>query len=43
MTTGLDLTLELEQQVDYFIAAPARALAYPIGAREFDRLRRDAQ
>ena len=25
---------EIEQQIDYFIAAPAHALAYPVGARE---------
>jgi uncharacterized protein (DUF885 family) len=34
---------EIEQQVDYFIAAPAHALAYPVGARELERLRRKAQ
>lgn len=34
---------EVEQQVDYFIAAPAHALAYPIGAREFEYLRRSTE
>jgi len=33
---------EAAQQVDYFIAAPAHALAYPLGARYIEDLRRDA-
>lgn len=33
---------EVEQQVDYYIGAPGHALAYPVGTREIDRLRRDA-
>lgn len=37
-----DSRLEVEQQVDYYIGAPGHALAYPVGAREIDRLRRDA-
>lgn len=37
-----DSRAELEQQVDYYIAAPGHALAYPVGARAIDRLRRDA-
>ena len=37
-----DPVTDIEQQVDYFIAAPGHALAYPVGARELDRLRRQA-
>ena len=37
-----DPVTDIEQQVDYFIAAPGHALAYPVGAREIDRLRRQA-
>ncbi len=37
-----DTRAELEQQVDYFIAAPAHALAYPVGARAIAGLQRDA-
>ena len=37
-----DSRAEVEQQVDYYIAAPGHALAYPVGARAIDRLRRDA-
>ena len=37
-----DSPAEIEQQVDYYIAAPAHALAYPAGARAIDLLRRDA-
>ncbi|MDQ6768861.1 MAG: DUF885 domain-containing protein [Gemmatimonadota bacterium] len=37
-----DARAEVEQEVAYYIAAPGHALAYPIGAREIDRLRRDA-
>lgn len=33
---------EAERQVDYFIAAPAHALAYPVGARYIEDLRDDA-
>ena len=32
----------VEQQVDYFIAAPAHALAYPAGARYIEELKLDA-
>ena len=32
---------EATQQVEYFIAAPAHALAYPLGARYIEDLRRD--
>ena len=34
---------EIQQQVDYFIAAPAHALAYPVGAREIERLRQASE
>jgi uncharacterized protein (DUF885 family) len=37
-----DSRAEVEQEVDYYIAAPGHALAYPVGAREIDRLRRGA-
>lgn len=37
-----DSRAEVEQQVDYYIAAPGHAFAYPVGARAIDRLRRDA-
>jgi uncharacterized protein (DUF885 family) len=33
---------EAAAQIDYFIAAPAHALAYPLGARGIERLRREA-
>jgi alpha-beta hydrolase superfamily lysophospholipase len=33
---------EAAQQIDYFIAAPAHALAYPMGAKYIEDLRRDA-
>jgi uncharacterized protein (DUF885 family) len=33
---------EAAEQVNYFIAAPAHALAYPLGAWHIDNLRRDA-
>ncbi|MBC7790055.1 MAG: DUF885 family protein, partial [Anaerolineae bacterium] len=38
-----DSRAEVEQEVDYYIAAPAHALAYPVGARAIDRLRTDAK
>ena len=37
-----DTREEVEQQVDYYIGAPGHALAYPVGARAIDRLRKDA-
>jgi len=37
-----DSRAEVEQQVDYYIAAPGHALAYPVGARAIEQLRRDA-
>jgi uncharacterized protein (DUF885 family) len=37
-----DSPAEVEQQVDYYIAAPGHALAYPVGSRAIDQLRRDA-
>ncbi|MDP9224463.1 MAG: DUF885 domain-containing protein [Actinomycetota bacterium] len=37
-----DSRAEIEQEVNYYIAAPGHALAYPVGAREIQRLRLDA-
>jgi uncharacterized protein (DUF885 family) len=34
---------EAEAQVDYFVAAPGHALAYPVGARTIEQLRREAE